>query len=112
MWLTGAASQQLAGLSFLDDPGPEVEGEHGRRVALLLVELVGLWLPLADGQRLRLVPGDLSGRGLDVEEDRLLRHAVVVLSPDDELAPVAHLHTVDDERVVVTNVPEEENAAL
>ena len=54
--LTGAASQQLARLSLLDDPGPEVESEHRSGVTLLLVELVRLGLPLADRQWLRLVP--------------------------------------------------------
>ena len=105
MRLSSTASQQLAGLSFLDDPGPEVEGEHGRRVPLLLVELVGLGLPLADGQWLGLVPGDLPRRRLDVEEDGLLGDTVVVLGADDELAAIAHFHSVDDEGVIVTDVP-------
>jgi len=54
-------SQQLASLSLLDDSGSEVEGEHRSCVPLLLVQLVRLRLPLADGQRFRGVPRDLSG---------------------------------------------------
>ena len=53
------AGEELAGLSLLDDPRAQVEGEHGRAVPLLLVQLVLLWLALAHGQRLRLVRLDL-----------------------------------------------------
>lgn len=98
------ASQQLAGLSFLDDPGSEVEAEHGCAVPLLLVQLVLFGLPFANGQRLRRVAGDLPWRRLDVQEDDLLRDAVVVLGADDELAPVRDLDAVDDEGVVIADV--------
>ena len=59
MRLSGTARQKLASLSLLNDAGPEVEGEHGGGVSLLLVELVGLGLPLPNREWLGLVPRDL-----------------------------------------------------
>ena len=73
---------------MLDDPGPEVEGEHGRAVALLLVQLVLLRLALSHRQRLWRVRLQLARRRLHVQEHDLLRHAVEVLRADDELAAV------------------------
>ena len=81
-----------------------MEGEHGRAVALLLVELDLPGLALAHRQRLRRVAADLLRRGLDVEEDNLLGDAEVILGADDELAAVAELGAVDDEGVVVADV--------
>ena len=105
MRLARAASEKLASLTLLDDPGSEVEGEHGSGVPLLLVQLVRLRLPLAHGQRFRGVTRDLPGCGLNIEEDNLFGYSVMILGPDDELAPVGHLDPVDDEGVVVSDVP-------
>ena len=105
MRLSRAASEKLASLTLLDDPGSEVEGEHRSGVPLLLVQLVRLRLPLAHGQRFRGVTRDLPGCGLNIEEDNLFGYSVMILGPDDELAPVGHLDPVDDEGVVVSDVP-------
>ena len=48
---------------------------------------------------------ELLGADLYVEEDDLLGDAVVVFGPDDELAPVRDFDAVDDESVVVSDVP-------
>ena len=88
------AGEQLARLPLLDDPRPQVEGEHGRAVPLLLVQLVLLRLALAHRQRLGRVRLDLARRRLHVQEDDLLRHAVEVLSADDELPAVGHLKNI------------------
>ena len=118
------AAEQLAGAALLHHPRPQVEGEHRRGLLLLLVQLrtknilyhnlkkyldqspylVGVNLALADRQRLGLVARQVLGHGLHVEEDWLLRDAVVVLGVDDELAAVLHLAPVDDEGVVVPDV--------
>ena len=82
-----------------------MEGEHGSTLLLLLVQLVRVDLPLADWQGLGLISWSVLGDGLDVEEDGFLSHAVVVLRMDDELSPVVHLASVDDEGVVVSDVP-------
>ena len=97
-------SQQLAGGALLHHPGPQVECEHGGALLLLLVQLVGVDLPLADGEGLRLVPRGVLRHRLDVEEDWLLGDAIVVLGVDDELPAVLHLAAVDDEGVVVPDV--------
>lgn len=49
---------------------------------------------------------------LNVEEDNFLAGAVVVLGPDDVLAAVLQLGTVDDEVVVVAHVALHELHAL
>lgn len=85
------ACQELARLSLLDDPRPQVEGEHGRAVPLLLVQLVLLRLALPHRQRLGRVRLHLARRRLHVQEDDLLRHAVQVLRADDELSAVGYL---------------------
>ena len=72
MRLSGTAGQKLASLSLLNDAGPEVEGEHGGGVSLLLVELVGLGLPLPNREWLGLVPRDLPRGRLDVQQGRSL----------------------------------------
>ena len=103
--MTRATSQQLAGLSLLDDSGPEMEGEHGGGVSLLLVQLVRLRLPLANGQGFRGVPRDFPGRRLNIEEYNLFGDSVMIFGSDDELASVGDLDPVDDEGVVVADVP-------
>ena len=81
-----------------------MESEHRRALLLLLVQLVRVDLPLADGEGLRLVPRGVLRHRLHVEEDGLLGDAVVVLGTDDELAAVRDLDAVDDEGVVVADV--------
>ena len=105
VWVAGQAGQQLAGGALLHHPGPQVEGEHGRGLLLLLVQLVRVDLALPHRQRLGLVAGQVLGHGLDVEEDRLLSDTVMVLGVDDELSAVVNLASVDDEGVVVPDVP-------
>ena len=99
------AGQQFAGGSLLHDPGPQVEGEHGRGFLLLLVQFVCVNLALPHGQWLGLVAGQVLGHGLDVEEDRLLSDTVMILGVDDELSTVVDLASVDDKGVVVPDVP-------
>jgi len=99
-----AAAEQLAGAALLHHPWTEVEGEHGSALLLLLVELVGVELPLANWKRLRLIPWQVLWHWLDIEEDWLLCCAIVVLCGNDELAAVLNPTSVDDKGVVVTNV--------
>ena len=103
--VAGQTGQQFAGGSLLHHPGPQVEGEHGCGLLLLLVQLVGVNLALPHGQRLGLVAGQILGHGLHVEEDWLLGDAVMILGVDDELPAVVNLASVDDEGVVVPDVP-------
>ncbi len=54
MWLSCETRQEFACLTLLNNSRPEMEGEHGSAVSLLLVNLDWLWLPPPHG-RLRRV---------------------------------------------------------
>ena len=89
-----------------------MKGEHGSALLLLLVQLVRVELPLPDWKWFRLIPRQVLRHRLHVEEDRLLCHTIVVLGGDDELATVLDLASVDDEGVVIADVPLHELDAL
>ena len=68
-----------------------MEAEHWCTLLLLLVQFVGADLPLSHWQWLRLISGQVLGDRLDIKEDRLLCHTIVILSMDDELTSVLNL---------------------
>ena len=59
-----------------------------------------------------MVRFDLLWSGLNIEEHGFLGHAVVILGPYDELSTIGNLDPVDDEGVVVADVPLHELDAL
>jgi len=105
MRIASQATQEFTSGSLLHDTGSEVEGEHGGALLLLLVQLVGVDLPLSYRKWLRLVSWKIFWHWLDIEEDRLLGDSIMILSMDDELSSVVNLASVDDEGVVVADVP-------
>ena len=85
-----------------------MEGEDRRRFTLFFVQFVRFGLAFANRQRFGLVGFDLLWSGLNIEEHGFLGHAVVILGPYDELSTIGNLNPVDDEGVVVANVPGKE----
>ena len=105
MRIASQATQEFTSGSLLHDTGSEVEGEHGGALLLLLVQLVGVDLPLSYRKWLGLVPWKVLWHWLDIEEHGFLSDSIMILCMDDEFSTVIDLASVDDEGVVIANVP-------
>jgi len=81
MRLTSETSKQLARLAFLNDSGSQMESEHWRTVAFLLVQLDALpGLAASHGQRFWRKTLDILWSGLNIQEDNLKKNGVLKLN--------------------------------
>lgn len=95
MRMASEAGKQLAGLAFLDDPGPQMESKHWCWILFFHVCLVNFGFSFSHRQRIRLIGFDFLWSSLYIQENRLFGDSIMVFSPDNELSSVWHLHPVN-----------------